>query len=196
MLINVLILYLNLFCFETYKFSSSDWELKKEENNIKVYLRKNEINNVEYLAKTIIKGNIDSILEIILDYDNSHLWMYKLEDSKIIEKNYDSLFYVYFTMEMGWPLKKRDLVSDVKIDKKDDFVSISLNSVPNYIPVDGNYIRIFDSKSIWNLSKISDEETKVTLQSYAVIDGLPSFVVELFIVDGPIFSLSNLKNKI
>ena len=118
MLINVLILYLNLFCFETYKFSSSDWELKKEENNIKVYLRKNEINNVEYLAKTIIKGNIDSILEIILDYDNSHLWMYKLEDSKIIEKNYDSLFYVYFTMEMGWPLKKRDLVSDVKIDKK------------------------------------------------------------------------------
>tara|TARA_B100000287_G_scaffold335907_1_gene321530 strand:+ start:3284 stop:3874 length:591 start_codon:yes stop_codon:yes gene_type:complete len=196
MLINVLILYLNLFCFETYKFSSSDWELKKEENNIKVYLRKNEINNVEYLAKTIIKGNIDSILEIILDYDNSHLWMYKLEDSKIIEKNYDSLFYVYFTMEMGWPLKKRDLVSDVKIDKKDDFISVSLTSVPNYIPEDDNYIRISDSKSVWNLSKISESETKVTLQSYAVIDGLPSFVVELFIVDGPIFSLSNLKNKI
>ena len=120
----------------------------------------------------------------------------KLEDSRIIEKKYDSLFYVYFTMKMGWPLKKRDLVSDVKIDKKDGFVSISLNSVPNYIPVDGNYIRIFDSKSIWKLSKISDEETKVTLQSYAVIDGLPSFVVELFIVDGPIFSLSNLKNRI
>ena len=196
MLINFLILYLNLFSYEKNHFISSDWELKKEENNIKVYLRKNESNNVEYLAETVINTNIDSILEIILDYDNSHKWMYKLEDSRIIEKKYDSLFYVYFTMEMGWPLKKRDLVSDVKIDKKDDFVSISLNSVPNYIPVDGNYIRIFDSKSVWNLSKISDEETKVTLQSYAVIDGLPSFVVELFIVDGPIFSLSNLKNKI
>ena len=196
MLINVLILYLNLFSYEKNHFISSDWELKKEENNIKVYLRKNESNNVEYLAETVINSNIDSILDIILDYDNSHKWMYKLEDSRIIEKKYDSLFYVYFTMEMGWPLKKRDLVSDVKIDKKDDFVSIRLNSVPNFIPVDGNYIRIFDSKSIWNLSKISDEETKVTLQSYAVIDGLPSFVVELFIVDGPIFSLSNLKNKI
>ena len=196
MLINVLILYLNLFSYEKNHFISSDWELKKEENNIKVYLRKNELNNVEYLAETVINTNIDSILDIILDYDNSHKWMYKLEDSRIIEKKYDSLFYVYFTMEMGWPLKKRDLVSDVKIDKKDGFVSISLNSVPNYIPVDENYIRIFDSKSIWKLSKISDEETKVTLQSYAVIDGLPSFVVELFIVDGPIFSLSNLKNRI
>ena len=119
MLINVLILYLNLFSYEKNHFISSDWELKKEENNIKVYLRKNESNNVEYLAETVINTNIDSILEIILDYDNSHKWMYKLEDSRIIEKKYDSLFYVYFTMEMGWPLKKRDLVSDVKIDKKD-----------------------------------------------------------------------------
>ena len=113
MLINVLILYLNLFSYEKNHFISSDWELKKEENNIKVYLRKNELNNVEYLAETVINTNIDSILEIILDYDNSHKWMYKLEDSRIIEKKYDSLFYVYFTMEMGWPLKKRDLVSDV-----------------------------------------------------------------------------------
>ena len=99
-------------------------------------------------------------------------------------------------MEMGWPLKKRDLVSDVKIIKKDEFVSISLSSVPDFIPEKDNYIRISDSKSVWTLSKINDLETKVTLQSYAVINGLPTFVVDLFIVDGPIYSLSNLKNKI
>ena len=196
MLINVLILYIHLFSFENYNLSSTDWELKKEENNIKVYLRKNEINNVEYLAETKINGDINSILNIILDYDNSHKWMYKLEESRIVEKNYDSLFYVYFTMEMGWPLKKRDLVSDVKINKEDDYVSISLSSVPNFIPEDDDYIRISDSKSVWTLSKINESETKVTLQSYAVIEGLPSFVVELFIVEGPIFSLSNLKDKI
>ena len=196
MLINVLILYVNLFLFENLNFLTTNWELKKEENNIKVYIRKNEINNVEYLAETKISGDINSILQIILDYDNSYKWMYKLEESKIVEKKNDSLFYVYFTMEMGWPLKKRDLVSDVKIIKKDEFVSISLSSVPDFIPEKDNYIRISDSKSVWTLSKINDLETKVTLQSYAVIDGLPSFVVELFIVDGPIYSLSNLKNKI
>lgn len=196
MLINVLILYVNLFLFENLNFLTTNWELKKEENNIKVYIRKNEINNVEYLAETKISGDINSILQIILDYDNSYKWMYKLEESKIVEKKNDSLFYVYFTMEMGWPLKKRDLVSDVKIIKKDEFVSISLSSVPDFIPEKDNYIRISDSKSVWTLSKINDLETKVTLQSYAVIDGLPTFVVELFIVDGPIYSLSNLKNKI
>ena len=195
MLINFLILYLSFFSLDSHNSSHTDWKLKKEENDIKVFIRKNKINNVEYLAETRINGNIDSILEIIMDYDNSHKWMYKLENSKILEKKYDSLFYVYFTMEMGWPLKKRDLVSDVKVEKNDDFISVSLTSSPKYIPLDNNYIRISDSKSVWKLSKVNDLETKVSLQSYAVIEGLPSFVVELFIVDGPIYSLTNLKNK-
>ena len=195
MLINFLILYLSFFSLDSHNSSHTDWKLKKEENDIKVFIRKNEINNVEYLAETRINGNIDSIFEIIMDYDNSHKWMYKLENSKILEKKYDSLFYVYFTMEMGWPLKKRDLVSDVKVEKNDDFISVSLTSSPKYIPLDNNYIRISDSKSVWKLSKVNDLETKVSLQSYAVIEGLPSFVVELFIVDGPIYSLTNLKNK-
>ena len=195
MLINFLILYLSFFSLDSHNSSHTDWKLKKEENDIKVFIRKNEINNVEYLAETRINGIIDSILEIIMDYDNSHKWMYKLENSKILEKKYDSLFYVYFTIEMGWPLKKRDLVSDVKVEKNDDFISVSLTSSPKYIPLDNNYIRISDSKSVWKLSKVNDLETKVSLQSYAVIEGLPSFVVELFIVDGPIYSLTNLKNK-
>ena len=79
MLINVLILYVNLFLFENLNFLTTNWELKKEENNIKVYIRKNEINNVEYLSETKIRGYINSILQIILDYDNSYKCMYKLE---------------------------------------------------------------------------------------------------------------------
>ena len=80
MLINFLILYLSFFSLDSHNSFHTDWKLKKEENDIKVFIRKNEINNVEYLAETRINGNIDSILEIIMDYDNSHKWMYKLEN--------------------------------------------------------------------------------------------------------------------
>jgi hypothetical protein len=121
--------------------------------------------------------------------------MYKLESSKILDKKNDSLFYVQFTMEMSWPLKKRDLVSDVKITKNKDLITISLESTPDYIESSDNFIRIDDSKSKWVLSKIDNETTKVSLQSYAIIDGIPSFIVDMFIVEGPLFSLSNLKGK-
>ena len=170
-------------------------KLKKEENNIKIFLRKTLDDRQEYLAETIIHRDMNSIYEEIIDYNSSYKWMYKLESSKILDKKNDSLFYVQFTIEMSWPLKKRDLVSDVKIKKNKDFISISLVSTPDYIKSSDDFIRIKDSKSKWVLSKIDNETTKVSLQSYAVIDGIPSFIVDMFIVEGPLFSLSNLKSK-
>ena len=173
----------------------TNWKLKKEENNIKIFLRKTLDDRQEYLAETIIHRDMNSIYEEIIDYNSSYKWMYKLESSKILDKKNDSLYYVQFTMEMSWPLKKRDLVSDVKIKKNKDFISISLVSTPDYIKSSDDFIRIKDSKSKWVLSKIDNETTKVSLQSYAVIDGIPSFIVDMFIVEGPLFSLSNLKSK-
>lgn len=173
----------------------TSWKLKKEENNIKIFLRKTLEEKQEYLAETIINKDMNSIYKEIIDYNNSHKWMYKLESSKILDKKNDSLFYVQFTMEMSWPLKKRDLVSDVKITKNKDLITISLESTPDYIESSDNFIRIEDSKSKWVLSKIDNETTKVSLQSYAIIDGIPSFIVDMFIVEGPLFSLSNLKSK-
>jgi len=189
-------LILNLvFCSGFSDSLETNWKLKKEQNNIKVFLRKTLDDRQEYLAETIIHKDMNSIYEEIIDYNSSYKWMYKLESSKILDKKNDSLFYVQFTIEMSWPLKKRDLVSDVKIKKNKDFISISLVSSPDYIKSSDDFIRIKDSKSKWVLSKIDNETTKVSLQSYAVIDGIPSFIVDMFIVEGPLFSLSNLKSK-
>ena len=65
----------------------------------------------------------------------------------------------------------------------------------NNIEKDDNYIRIVDTRSVWNLSKITSDKTKVTLQSYAVIDGLPSFITDLFILESPMYSMTNLREK-
>ena len=97
--------------------NSEEWELKKEKNNIKVYLRDKDSFTKEYLAETIINSDLNTIYNIILDYDNAYKWMYKLESSKILKKESENLFYVYFTVNMNWPLKKRDLVSNVTVKK-------------------------------------------------------------------------------
>ena len=189
---NVLILLISL--SHSY-FLSTEWELKRDRNNIKVYLREKNSFTQEYLAETIIESDLKSIYEIIIDYDNSHEWMYKLESSRVIKKETENLLYVYFTVNMNWPLKKRDLVSDVKITQGEDYIIIDLNSVPDYIEKDDNYVRIVDTRSVWNLSKITNDKTKVTLQSYAVIDGLPSLITDLFILESPIYSMTKLREK-
>ena len=172
-----------------------EWELKKEKNNIKVYLRDKDSFTKEYLDETIINSDLNSIYNVILDYDNAHKWMYKLESSKILKKESENLFYVYFTVNMNWPLKKRDLVSNVTVKKAKNNIIIELNSKPDYTKRNPNYYRIEDTRSIWNLIKIDSKKTKVTLQSYAEIEGIPEFITDMFIIDSPMYSMSKLREK-
>ena len=172
----------------------TNWVLKKDVNQIKVYLRNIDENNKEYFAKTIVNSDINSISSIIMDYNTSYEWMYKLESSKILSEESDSLIYVYFTVDMNWPLKKRDLVSNVIVSKGENKMIIELNSTPDYININLDYERIKDTKSIWTLEFLEKNKTKVSLRSYAVIEGVPTFISDLFILESPIYSLNKLRN--
>lgn len=172
----------------------TNWVLKKDVNEIKVYLRNIDENNKEYFAKTIVNSDINSISSIIMDYNTSYEWMYKLESSKILSEESDSLIYVYFTVDMNWPLKKRDLVSNVIVSKGENKMIIELNSTPDYISINLDYERIKDTKSIWTLEFLEKNKTKVSLRSYAVIEGVPTFISDLFILESPIYSLNKLRN--
>ena len=184
----------SIFLFSYQKEFPTDWVLKKDKNQIKVYLRNLDYNSQQYRAETIVEADINSVSSHILDFNNSFKWMYKLKSSKILSKKSDSLFYVYFTVKMNWPLKNRDLVSDVIVSKTENKVIIELNSVPGYMEINPNFERIKDTKSVWKIEYLTKNKTKVSLQSYAVIEGIPTFISDFFILESPLYSLNNLKN--
>lgn len=184
----------SIFLFSYQKEFPTDWVLKKNKNQIKVYLRNLDYNSQQYRAETIVEADINSVSSHILDFDNSFKWMYKLKSSKILSKKSDSLFYVYFTVKMNWPLKNRDLVSDVIVSKNKNKVIIELNSVPGHMEINPNFERIKDTKSVWKLEYLTKNKTKVSLQSHAVIEGIPTFISDFFILESPLYSLNNLKD--
>jgi len=184
----------SIFLFSYQKEFPTDWVLKKDKNQIKVYLRNLDYNSQQYRAETIVESDINSVSSYILDFNNSFKWMYKLKSSEILSKESDSLFYVYFTVKINWPLKNRDLVSDVIVSKTENKVIIELNSVPGYMEINPNFERIKDTKSVWKLEYFTKNKTKVSLQSYAVIEGIPTFISDFFILESPLYSLNNLKN--
>ena len=184
----------SIFLFLYQKEFPTDWVLKKDKNQIKVYLRNLDYNSQQYRAETIVEADINSVSSHILDFNNSFKWMYKLKSSKILSKKSDSLFYVYFTVKMNWPLKNRDLVSDVIVSKTENKVIIELNSVPGYVEINPNFERIKDTKSVWKIEYLTKNKTKVSLQSYAVIEGIPTFISDFFILESPLYSLNNLKD--
>ena len=117
MILNFIALFLSILKLNSFGFNYNEWDLRKNQDSIKVYIRNIDNNTKEYLAETIINSEIEKIYNTIIDFDNSYKWMYKLNSSKILEKT-DTLMYVYFVVDMNWPLKNRDLVSDAVITKK------------------------------------------------------------------------------
>ena len=107
MILNLTTLFFTIVYINLFPSSNESWELKKDQDSIKVYIRNVDDNTKEYLAETIINSDIDNIFKTITDFDNSYRWMYKLNSSKILEKS-DTLMYVYFVVDMNWPLKNRD----------------------------------------------------------------------------------------
>lgn len=194
MILNLTTLFFTIAYINLLPSSNESWELKKDQDSIKVYIRNVDDNTKEYLAETIINSDIDKIFKTITDFDNSYRWMYKLNSSKILEKS-DTLMYVYFVVDMNWPLKNRDLISDAVITQNENKIRIVMNSYPDYMPEKEKLIRIKQSRSIWNLEKIDDEYTKVALQSYAIVEGIPTFIMDLFILDSPMYSMTQLRNK-
>ena len=194
MILNLTTLFFTIAYINLLPSTNESWELKKDQDSIKVYIRNVDDNTKEYLAETIINSDIDKIFKTITDFDNSYRWMYKLNSSKILEKS-DTLMYVYFVVDMNWPLKNRDLISDAVITQNENKIRIVMNSYPDYMPEKEKLIRIKQSRSIWNLEKIDDEYTKVALQSYAVVEGIPTFIMDLFILDSPMYSMTQLRNK-
>ena len=194
MILNLTTLFFTIAYINLLPSSNESWELKKDQDSIKVYIRDIDDNTKEYLAETIINSDINKIFKTITDFDNSYRWMYKLNSSKILEKS-DTLMYVYFVVDMNWPLKNRDLISDAVITQNENKIRIVMNSYPDYMPEKEKLIRIKQSRSIWNLEKIDDEYTKVALQSYAIVEGIPTFIMDLFILDSPMYSMTQLRNK-
>ena len=106
-------------------------------------------------------------------------------------------------MDGKWPILNEPTLEGVRPDfvicrrKAREYppkIIIELNSVPSHIEINPNFERIKDTKSVWKLEYLTKNKTIVSLQSYAVIEGIPTFISDFFILESPLYSLNNLKD--
>ena len=173
----------------------NDWELKKNQDNVKVFTRSLDNGIKEFLGETILNSTMDSVFSFIMDFNKANQWMYKIKSSKIITPVNEKTFYVYFTIKMNWPLEDRDLIMEVSNIKEKKIIKIELQSQPNFIPINDKYKRIINSSSIWTLEYLDKFKTKVSLQSSSDIEGIPSWITDMFITQSPLHAMKNLQKE-
>lgn len=177
--------------------STEGWKLAKDKKGIQIYTRQMADSKLkEFKANTSIKTSVDKVIATLQDVDNYHKWMVYVKTSILLKKISEDECYVYSEAKLPWPFSNRDISNHINVywSVEKDTATLTINGIHDYIPEKDGIVRMPVSKGLWYVYQLDKHTTKIEYIYGGDPGGsIPSWVVNLFIVDGPFKSLVNLK---
>ncbi len=178
-------------------FGQPEWKLTKDKQGIKIWTRAiKDTPYKEYKAITHAKTNLKSVTHELL---NAPLYMKNCKEgvSHLVKVNPDGHYFFYVKNKFPWPVKDRDVVSRLRVQKiSDDTIKLHINAAPEEIPLERNTLRIRELSGYWLLEE-QGSEVKITQQLYINPEGsLPPFITNSLLITGPFKTFTALKEEL
>lgn len=178
--------------------AQADWELKKEEDGIKVYLREVEGSKIqEYKAEAILVGKVSSYIAVMKDV-NSYKELYEhTNEVKLLMEN-DTFHVHYLVTNTPWPVKDRDAVYSSTYSQHYDtkLVRIDMKIETGYVEPNDDYVRMEKATGYWLFYQIEPNRVEVVYQMHAEPGGsIPNWVINMFLVDTPLEDMKMLQER-
>lgn len=175
---------------------SVGWKLRKDKDGIRVYTRDREGRGMlEYRAMTTIETTLEQLVEIIRDVENYPAWTSNCDSAIVYRAINDTTWIEYMISPVPWPMSDRDVVMEfVVVKQTDDYFEAHLRSVPDAVPENRRYVRMKESGGFWIFKRNDANRVEVIHQFFGNPEGnIPNWIVNMFIVSGPLKTLENLK---
>lgn len=178
--------------------AQTEWELKKEEDGIKVYLREVDGSKIqEYKAEAILKGKVSSYIAVMKDV-NAYPDLYEhAKEAKLINEN-DTFHVHYIATNTPWPVKDRDAVYSSTYSQHYDtkLVRIDMKIETGYVEPNDDYVRMEKATGYWLFYQIEPNKVEVVYQMHAEPGGsIPNWVINMFLVDTPLEDMKMLQER-
>jgi len=185
--------------FSTHAVSgSSDWELEKEEEGIKLKIYTREVSGSslkEFKGEMIVETTLTTLAALLLDSKAAPEWMHQCEKFEIIERTSPKQALIYFINGAPWPISDRDAVvsSTMSQDPETLVLQVDVEAVTGRLPKNDDYVRIPHMSGFWSFIPLSEGKVKVVYQVHADPGGsLPSWLANSVVVDTPYNTMSNM----
>ena len=179
----------------------SSWKLSKEKNGIKVYTRKSAETAVkEFRAvRTLKNTRLASIVALLKDISFIPKWYPDIISAKKLRSSGNKEWTSNIVLDVPWPFENRDLVLDYKLsqDPATKVVTIKMQSNPTFIEEKEDIVRIVHAEGFWQFTPKPGGEIEVVQEFVADPAGsIPAWVTNMFIVDGPVTTFTNLEEMV
>ncbi|KAG1682789.1 tRNA 2-selenouridine synthase [Nymphon striatum] len=180
--------------------NANGWELSKNEEGIKVFVR--DIKNSplkSFRGEMLIKGRLTPLVAVLEDSNSYVRWMHQTKSSKRLKQINQTSSYIYVVTDMPWPVMDRDSVTLAKLSQnsQNKQVTINMKSAHDYIPAKSGHFRITDMQGKWIITPQGNGMCKVIYEMRVDPGGnLPKWLVNALSVDVPFYTLNNLRREV
>ena len=195
------LLFISTLFLATTTLGSNPWELKKDEDGIKVYVRTVDGSSFkEYKGETTIKNtSLTDVLTIIFDVKKYDKLFPDLSGQKFIE-HIGKYHHIHYTIvHTPWPVTDRDNVTELEAKLTEDGKSahITISARPDKVEKKKGLVRIPEGTGFWEITENSDNSVTVVYQYHGNPGGsIPSWLANSFVVSHPFETLENLHKRV
>jgi len=177
--------------------AQSDWELKTEQDGIRIYTEKVPDSKIKAIkVECDFNATPSQLVALIIDVKTSLDWVYCLKSCALIKQVSPSELYYYSEIRLPWPSANRDFVVHLTVTQNPTtkVVTIDGPAVKGFVPIKKGIVRVENSKGIWVITPSSPDYIKVEYTIHTDPGGsLPSWMVNIFATEGPLKIFKNLK---
>jgi hypothetical protein len=174
-----------------------DWQLKKNEDGIKVYTRAVPNSALdEFKGVAAVNASVAQIEAVLKDVEAMPSW---LPDNEVAEllKSEGNVLYYYSVTDAPFPVDDRDAILRFTFTKEGNNLRVSLIGLPDYKPAVSGRVRIPQIEGFWLLEPLGANKTKVTYQVLANPGGsIPAWLANATAVDNPFNTLKGLRGHV
>ncbi len=190
----------SLLCGVTLAAIESPWELKRNEQGIRVYTRPVAGSPLlEFRGETIVNVPVEKATAFYERENELTEWFHRSKESKLIKKISDTESLLYLAADLPWPFFDRDgIYRRVKsVDPATGAVIYELHSAPDIYPPQKNRVRILYLNAEWRFTPLPDNRTQVNYRTHTAPGGyIPPLLLNRFVVSIPFKTLLKFRAQV
>jgi hypothetical protein len=187
------------FLASTSLHGQSAWELKKDENGVKVYVR-SVVNQPmkESRATAQFSSSPEAVLNLILDYAHYGGWVPRVISAREVERSSDTEIISYSLNDSPWPVSDRDLVLRNTIKRgADGSITLTMKAISGKVPTKSGVVRMTFYEGFYQITPKGNGQVEVVYQ--ALLDpagSIPAWMANMAVVDTPYDLLIGMRKKL
>lgn len=187
-----------LLIFAGYSSQAQEWNLKQDEDGIKVYTRLATGSEYEDVHCTLkIKVRLSSFIAMLKDIEGYTEWAFNCTEANLIKTINDTVQIFYTHTYLPWPASDRDFILRMTLKQDPNTLVVKTNSycVPGFVKEKEGIVRVTNLKNNWKITPKPGGFLEVDyFASLGPGGDVPAWLINATITYGPMQSMQKVRN--